>query len=89
MHDAEDHKSCPVSILVSLLSGFWTLYILWVLYNQSPLCSGALHREIKGISTKVLTERLRMLEAEGIVYGEYQPTIPPQVQSRWDNQDGQ
>lgn len=79
MHDAEDHKSCPVSILVSLLSGPWTLYILWVLCSKSPIRFGALHREIKGISTKVLTERLRMLEAEGILYREYQPTIPPQV----------
>ncbi len=40
---------------------------------------GALHREIQGISTKVLTERLRMLETEGIIYREYKSTIPPQV----------
>jgi DNA-binding HxlR family transcriptional regulator len=36
-------------------------------------------REINGISTKVLTERLRLLEAEGIVYREYKSTIPPEV----------
>lgn len=79
MHDTEDREACPVSILVSLLSGPWTLYILWVLCAKSPIRFGALHREIKGISTKVLTERLRMLEAEGILDRDYQPTIPPQV----------
>ena len=79
MPDPKAREACPVSILVSLLSGPWTLYILWVLCYKSPLRFGALHREIEGISTKVLTERLRMLEAEEILYREYQPTIPPQV----------
>ena len=78
-HKVEDHAKCPVSILVSLLAGPWTLYILWVFCHQSPIRFGALHRAISGISTKVLTERLRMLEAEGIIYRDYQPTIPPQV----------
>jgi DNA-binding HxlR family transcriptional regulator len=31
------------------------------------------------ISTKVLTERLRMMESMGIVDRHYEPTIPPQV----------
>jgi DNA-binding HxlR family transcriptional regulator len=81
MHSAEDQRTCtcPVSILTSLLSGPWTLYILWVLCNKSPIRFGALRRTIDGISTKVLTERLRMLESEGVVYREYNPTIPPEV----------
>jgi DNA-binding HxlR family transcriptional regulator len=33
----------------------------------------------KGVSPKVLTERLRMLESIGIVQRHYNPTIPPQV----------
>jgi DNA-binding HxlR family transcriptional regulator len=79
MSNPNDHQNCPISILMSLLSGPWTLYILWAICNKGPIRFGALHREIQGISTKVLTERLRMLEAEGILYREYQPTIPPQV----------
>jgi hypothetical protein len=31
------------------------------------------------ISTKTLTERLRMLEAEGRIHRHYEPTVPPQV----------
>lgn len=80
MHDkVEDRKACPVGILMSLLSGPWTLYILWVLCNKGPIRFGVLRREIDGISTKVLTERLRMLETEKIIYREYKPTIPPEV----------
>ena len=74
-----NHKSCPVSILMDLLSGPWTLYLIWVLCYKGPIRFGALQREISGISTKVLTERLRLLEAEGILYREYKPTIPPEV----------
>jgi DNA-binding HxlR family transcriptional regulator len=32
-----------------------------------------------GISPKVLTERLRRLEADGLVSRDQRPTIPPQV----------
>lgn len=75
----DDHKGCPVGVLMDLLSGPWTLYLIWVLCYKGPIRFGALQREISGISTKVLTERLRMLEAEGILYREYKPTIPPEV----------
>ena len=54
MPDAKKHEACPVSILMSLLSGPWTLYILWVLFNKSPIRFGALQREIEGISAKNL-----------------------------------
>jgi len=76
---ADEHKSCPVSILMKLLSGPWTLYLIWVLCYKGPIRFGALQREMSGISTKVLTERLRMLEAEGILDRTYKPTIPPEV----------
>lgn len=75
----EENKGCPVGILMDLLSGPWTLYLIWVLCHKGPIRFGALQREISKISTKVLTERLRMLEAEGILYREYKPTIPPEV----------
>lgn len=48
-----------------LLSGEWTTHILWVLSINGPTRHGALKRLIDGISSKVLTDRLRMPEAEG------------------------
>jgi DNA-binding HxlR family transcriptional regulator len=50
-----------------------------VLCTNSSLRFGELRRKIDGISTKVLTERLRLLESIGIIYRHYEPTIPPQV----------
>jgi hypothetical protein len=40
---------------------------------------GVLRRQIEGISARVLTERLRLLEQRGFVYRDYKPTIPPAV----------
>lgn len=55
------------------------MYILWVLDTNGTLRFGELRRKVDGISPKVLTERLRMLEVIGIVQRDYEPTIPPQV----------
>ncbi|MEL6166146.1 MAG: helix-turn-helix domain-containing protein [Cyanobacteria bacterium J06628_3] len=61
------------------LSGQWTLYILWVLWNNGSLRFGELRRKVDGISTKVLTERLRLLESIEIIYRHYEPINPPKA----------
>lgn len=72
-------RGCPLDNLLRLLGAQWTPHILWVLSHEGPTRFGALRRRLDGISAKVLTERLRSLEAEGIVYREHVATIPPQV----------
>jgi DNA-binding HxlR family transcriptional regulator len=70
---------CPMDALLRLLMGPWTTYILWVLRNQGPTRFGALKRHVAGVSAKMLTERLRLLENAGVVARDYAPMIPPQV----------
>ena len=65
--------------LLNLLAGPWTFYILWILRSNGPTRFGALKHHIQGISSKVLTERLRMLEEADVIYRIYKPMIPPQV----------
>ena len=65
--------------LLRLLMGPWTTYILWVLENQGTLRFGALKKAIPGISSRMLTERLRVLENAQIVFRDYRPTVPPEV----------
>ena len=72
-------NSCPLEVLLKQLAGQWTLYILWVLNTNGPLRFGELRRKVDGISTKVLTDRLRMLESIEIIHRHHEPTIPPQV----------
>ena len=70
---------CPMDSLLRLLMGPWTTYILWVLRSNGPTRFGELKRRVPGISAKMLTERLRMLEEASVVFRDCQPTVPPQV----------
>lgn len=72
-------RGCPLDRVFRLLSGEWTTHILWVLGSNGPTRHGELRRLIDGISSKVLTDRLRMLEGEGVVFRDYEPTVPPKV----------
>jgi DNA-binding HxlR family transcriptional regulator len=65
--------------LLRLLMGPWTTYILWTLRQRGPTRFGMLKREVRGISSRMLTERLRTLEEAGVVFRVYRPSIPPEV----------
>jgi len=70
---------CATGGLLAILTRPWTMHILWVLGHDGPTRFGVLRRKTTGISSRVLAERLRMLEARGFVYRKYEPTIPPAV----------
>jgi len=70
---------CAIGGLLELLTRPWTLHILWSLSTNGPLRFGVLRKNVAGISSRVLTERLRGLEEAGFVYRHYEPTIPPAV----------
>jgi DNA-binding HxlR family transcriptional regulator len=75
--DDDEHQ--PLMKLMSILSSTWTLLLLHRLHVEGPRRFGELKRRLGAISTKTLTERLRMLEAEGFLDRHYEPTVPPQV----------
>ena len=70
---------CPMDSILRLLMGPWTTYIIWVLSDTGPQRFGGLRRSVPGISTRMLTERLRMLEGAGVIWREQAETIPPAV----------
>jgi DNA-binding HxlR family transcriptional regulator len=84
LQDISDYSEmqCPVHGLLTLLSGSWTTYILWLLQAQPELRFGELLRQMPGLSAKVLTERLRKLESAGLISRHPEPTIPPKVAYR-------
>jgi DNA-binding HxlR family transcriptional regulator len=75
----ESLSSCAMQRLLTTLAGPWTLFLTWTLLKDGALRFGELRRRITGISSKVLTERLRLLEREGFVTRRYSPSVPPQV----------
>src|ERR1700732_5162411 len=70
---------CPFGELLEVLARPWTMHVLWVRSTNGPTRFGALRRQVQGISSRVLTERLRVLEQKGFVLRNYEPTIPPSV----------
>lgn len=72
-------QGCPLDQVFRLLSGLWTTHIIWILGTNGPTRYGELRRLADGISSKVLTDRLRMLEAEGVLYRDVELTVPPKV----------
>ncbi len=81
LKDIRDYSDmrCPLHGFISLLSGPWTVYILWVLHSNGPMRFGQIKKEMPKISAKVLTERLRMLEEAGVLDRAQETTIPPRV----------
>ena len=64
------------SLIFPLVSA---MLLLHRLHMEGPKRFGELRRRLGSISTKTLTDRLRMLEAEGWIHRHYEPTVPPQV----------
>jgi DNA-binding HxlR family transcriptional regulator len=70
-------SSCEaIGTLLATITKRWTLHILWILISEGPTRFGALRRKVPGISARVLTVRLRALEAEGLVYRHFKPGNP-------------
>lgn len=76
---ATDNVHEPLARLLRILSSPWTMLLLHRLHMEGPKRFGELKRRLGSISTKTLTERLRMLEEEGWIHRHYEPSIPPQV----------
>ena len=75
----QNHNQCPMDNILRQIMGPWTTYILWVLDNEKVLRFGEVAARMPDISAKVLTDRLRKLEASGLVHREYKRTVPPTV----------
>ncbi len=70
---------CPADPVLRALWGQWKTHVVHVLGTQGGCRFGVLRRTITGISPKVLTQRLRELERDELVWREQTQTIPPQV----------
>ncbi len=71
--------SCPVELTVDVVGGRWRTVILSRL-KEGVHRYGELRRLIPGVSEKMLTQRLRELEADGLVTRRDLGTNPPHVE---------
>lgn len=70
---------CPIERAVTILDGKWTLLILRELFGGTRRF-GELRSVLDGVSPKTLTERLRELEARGVVERTIYPEVPSRVE---------
>lgn len=80
MHTKTKKKlpACPIATSVSLIGGKWKLLIIRNLKSR-PWRFNELQRDLDGISQKVLTESLRQMIDDGLVYRNDYHENPPKV----------
>ncbi|GAA2475953.1 helix-turn-helix domain-containing protein [Streptomyces longisporus] len=72
--------ACPIGPVVDIVFSRWTTPILWSLHTHGRQRFVELERRIARITPKVLTQRLRQLERDGLVVRTYHPEVPPRVE---------
>jgi DNA-binding HxlR family transcriptional regulator len=70
---------CPVGVAADILDGKWTTRIVRDLLSGKKRFS-QLQKGMDGISAKVLTERLKMLQENGLVTKTTYPCVPPKTE---------
>ncbi|MFD8073496.1 winged helix-turn-helix transcriptional regulator [Streptomyces sp. NPDC059718] len=77
---ADPALACPIGPVVDLVFSRWTTPVLWSLHAHGRQRFVELQRRVGGITPKVLTQRLRQLERDGLVIRTYHPEVPPRVE---------
>ena len=70
--------TCPIEKATSFLGAMWTLEIIYFLQERRRFCE--LQELLGGINPATLTQRLKLLEAEGIVNREVIPDAQRHVE---------
>lgn len=72
-------QTSDVRQILDLIADKWTSLVILALSRGTKRYS-ELHREIGGISQKMLTQTLRGLENSGLIHRKVYPTVPPMVE---------
>src|SRR5687767_13821611 len=76
-------EECPVSQVLEVIGHRWAVQVLWSLQHAArPLRFRELQRSLEPITPKELTNRLRQLEAAGIIHRRAYAEVPPRVEYR-------
>jgi DNA-binding HxlR family transcriptional regulator len=78
--EVDPTEACPIDSVVDLAFSRWTTPVLWSLNEFGKQRFKELERRIAAISPKVLTQRLRQLERDGLVLRTYHSGVPPRAE---------
>ena len=74
-----DLPPCPVETALTLMGDRWKVLIVRDLLRGTKRF-GELKKSLDGISQKVLTQHLRIMEENGLVHREVYAEVPPRVE---------
>lgn len=83
-----DMAYCPIRNVLDRFGDKWSLLIIFRLSDEFALNKNnamrfnELHKAVEGISQKMLTVTLRVLEADGFVLRKIYAEVPPRVEYR-------
>ena len=79
MNPVHEASTCAVAASAEIVGAKWTALLVHDL-SEGPRRFSELERSCQGISPRTLAERLRALEAEGILERQSYPETPPRVE---------
>lgn len=71
--------SCPVEVALLLIGDKWKVLILRELVEDKKRF-GELKKAMGSVSQKMLTQKLRVMEQDGLVHRKVYPEVPPRVE---------
>lgn len=74
-------EMCPIRNVVARFGNKWAILVLLVLADNGPVRFNALGKLIPDISTKVLADTLRILEADNLINRKVYPVVPVKVEN--------
>lgn len=72
------HSNCPARQVLDHITSRWGIWVLLAL-RERDLRFFELRERIEGISEKMLSQTLRTLVRDGLVWREVEPSVPPKV----------
>lgn len=74
-----DPEWCPIEVSLEVIGGMWKVIIVREL-RQGTQRYNQLHRALKGVTHKMLTQQLRELERDAVISRKVYPQVPPKVE---------
>ena len=75
-----DRGNCPVTPLLLMLQGKWKTQVLYEFCIYDRVRFGQLKKDLPGITNTMLSNTLRELEEDGLIFREQFNEIPPHVE---------
>lgn len=86
MYRKEDKNSvieiCPIRNVIARFGNKWAFLVLYTINENEVVRFSELCKAIPDVSSRMLSETLRVLETDGFISRKVYPVVPPKVEYR-------